>query len=167
MMYPPQPRRFCRSQSGIAGCSRVLSAAPFPWAHRGAPTPPSPTPCTFPRPHAARRQPAVVTASSRVSLPHALRHLPAIHAADAAEPAVRPPTARPPNRPTTSRPCPSSASRRRIYSILDIKHGTALLFLGLPLTANRAGQPCRALHFAPRVRLRGVKIDLTSRPEVL
>ena len=40
MVLSPQPRRFCRSQSGIAGCADVLSAAPFPWTHRCAPTSP-------------------------------------------------------------------------------------------------------------------------------
>ena len=48
MMFPPQPRRFCRSQSGIAGCS---SAATFPRTHPRAPTPPASTP----RPRSSRR----------------------------------------------------------------------------------------------------------------
>ena len=78
MILPPQPRRCCRSQSGIAGCSRRAQRR-YPFLDARAPTPPSPT--TRPRPfrrqpatHAARRQPAVMSASSRVSRPpaHAL-----------------------------------------------------------------------------------------------
>jgi len=94
MILPPQPRRCCRSQSGIAGCSRRAQRR-YPFLDARAPTPPSPT--TRPRPfrrqpatHAARRQPAVMSASSRVSRPprpRPPRRHPATHAARAAAPA--------------------------------------------------------------------------------
>jgi len=65
---PSAASKFYRSQSGIAGRSRRAQRHTFPWTHRCAPRPlayPSPTPS--PTTYAARRQPAVVAASSRVS----------------------------------------------------------------------------------------------------
>ena len=71
-MFPPRPRRFCRSQSGIAGCS---SRAQLRTLSLDAPTrsdtpcaDPSPTPATpTPTTHATRRHPADAAAPGRVS----------------------------------------------------------------------------------------------------
>ena len=62
MMFPPRPRRFCRSQSGIAGCSRraqlrtlspdAPTRSDTPCADP-SPTPATPTPTTHPRDAAA------------------------------------------------------------------------------------------------------------------
>jgi len=68
-ILPPQPRVFCRSKSGIAGCSRRAQRRTLsPDALRRSDTPladPLPMPAT----HAARRQPATVAASGRASQP--------------------------------------------------------------------------------------------------
>jgi len=64
-LFPPQPRRFCRSQSGIAGCSRRAQRRTFPWTHRCAPTTPLDYPSPTPSPTTPREQRGTAAASCR------------------------------------------------------------------------------------------------------
>ena len=107
MMFPPRPRRFCRSQSGIAGCSRraqrrtlspdapTRSDAPcvdpsptlIPTTPRGAL--PRAAPCPHPAPTAPWRQPRVPTPSPTTA-PHPTHFKSAFRGASAFKPGSAP-----------------------------------------------------------------------------
>ena len=113
-IFPPRSLGgFTAPKAASRAAADVLSAAPFLRTHSSAPTSPFPTPCPCaarhsgapparrPATHAARRQPAVLAASSRVSQPHALRQTTP----------PRDPTRPTPRRPPTPRPKPGRRRR--------------------------------------------------------